>query len=296
MLAGTAVYPKEGTVEFDHPYLTLASASVEERAAAQDFYAFLVEDAQQQRFLEYGFRALSGRDRPTAELARTLGTSTGDRQRLFQLPDPAMLAAIQDAWDGTRKSARVLLVLDVSDSMREPADDKDAVLGSKLEVLKPAAERGLELLSDRDQVGIWSFNHVRRTLLPIGPVTEARPRMKQIIHGLTASGSTALHATLLAAKEEMARTTDPNRINAIVLLSDGKNHPEDPAGATALLRQIAAENQETPIRIFTIPYGANADTRLLDSIADVTKARFYDEAIDARNIDEVMVSVFSNFG
>lgn len=294
--AMTAVYPSEGTVEFDHPYLTLASASAEQRAAAQDFYAYLVEDAQQQRFLDFGFRSLADRNRPTEQLAKTVGGSTHDQQRLFDLPDPAMVSAIQDAWDGTRKSARVLLVLDVSDSMNEQADNKDAEPASKLEVLKPAAKRGLELLNNRDQVGIWTFNHARSVLLPISPVAEVRPRLNQIIDGLKASGNTALHATLLAAKSEIARAIDPDRINAIVLLSDGKNHPEDPQGAVALLKQIAAENQETPVRIFTVPYGANADTQLLDNIADVTKATYYDEATDPKNIDEVMVSVFSNFG
>ncbi|MDQ3786679.1 MAG: substrate-binding and VWA domain-containing protein, partial [Actinomycetota bacterium] len=292
----TAVYPKEGTVEFDHPYLTMASASIEQRAAAQDFYAFLVEDAQQRRFLEFGFRSLDDRNRPTEELAKTVGGSVHDRHWLFELPEPAMVAAIQDAWDGTRKSARVLLVLDVSASMKEQADDKDAAPDTKLDVLKPAAKRGLELLGNRDEVGIWTFNHTRTTLLPMSPVAEVRPRLNQIIDSLTASGSTALHATLLAAKDEIARTIDPTRINAIVLLSDGKNHPEDSAGAAALLKQIAAENQETPVRIFTVPYGKDADTALLDSIAEVTNASYYDAATDPKNIDEVMVSVFSNFG
>jgi hypothetical protein len=121
----------------------------------------------------------------------------------------------------------------------------------KLNVLKPAAKRGLGLLGDEDEVGI---------------------------------------------EDELQRTLDHDRINAVVLLSDGRNHPRDDAGRAALLNAVDAVNQETSVRIFTVPYGADADTDLLGQIADVTKARFYDEAIDPTNIDEVMVSVFSNFG
>ena len=297
-----AVHPREGTVEFDHPYLTLASASVEQRAAAQDFYKFLTEGAQQQRFIDSGFRALSDPTRPTTQLSETVGGSPRDRQRLVDLPEPAMLSAIQDAWDGTRKLARVLLVLDVSGSMNDPANDKVATLGSKLEVLKPAAKRGLSLLGNRDQVGIWTFNDTYREILPISDVGTVRPQLDGIIDSLVASGNTALHTTTLAAKDTLTRHIQDDRINAIVLLSDGRNHPEDPAGRARLLEQVAAENQESSVRIFTIPYGADPDPdqrpdfELLDQIAERSKARYYDEAIDPTNIDEVMVSVFSNFG
>lgn len=291
-----AVHPSEGTVEFDHPYLTMASASIEQRAAAQDFHAFLLEDAQQQRFVDFGFRALSDRTRMTPQLAETVGGSARERQQLFELPEPAMLDAIQDAWDGTRKNARVLLVLDVSGSMKDPADERDALLRSKLEVLKPAAKRGLELLGDKDQVGIWTFSNAVNKVLPISDVGAVRPELPGIIDNLTASGDTALYTTMRDAVTTLQNTVQHDRINAIVLLSDGKNHPEDPAGRAALLEHVAAENQETSVRVFTIPYGTDADTELLDTIAEVTKARYYDEAVDPKNIDEVMVSVFSNFG
>ncbi len=291
-----AVYPKEGTVEFDHPYLTLASASADQRTAARDFHAFLLEESQQQRFVDFGFRSLADRTRPTEKLAETVGGSTNDRQRLVQLPEPAMLNAIQDAWDATRKKARVLLVLDVSGSMSEDADDKIPMLGSKLDVLKPAAKRGLELLGTRDEVGIWTFADDVREVLPISPVAEVRPRLNAIIDGLAAGGDTALYEATLSAQRKLADRIEHDRINAVVLLTDGQNHPPNAPGGAALPGQVAAENQETPVRIFTISYGADADKEFLTRIADVTKAQYYDEATDPNNIDEVMVSVFSNFG
>jgi Ca-activated chloride channel family protein len=289
-----AVQPSEGTVKLDHPFVVLSSASPEQRAAAADFSEFLVEEAQQREFRELGFRDLSRQDHPTELLAKTVGVSTRDRQRFITLPEPKVLQAIQQAFDATRKAARVLLVLDVSDSMKNSADPKVPAVGSKLDRLKPAAKRGLALLGDDDQVGIWTFATNLTVEVPMSRVGDVRSGLAGIIDGLDAGGVTALYRTMRAANDELQRTLDHDRINAIVLLSDGLNHPRDDAGRTALLDAVDAANQETSVRIFTVPYGADADTELLGQIANVTKARYYD-ATDPKDIDQVMVSVFSNF-
>jgi Ca-activated chloride channel homolog len=291
-----AVHPSEGTVELDHPFVTLSSATPAQRAAAADFSAFLREDAQQQRFVDLGFRELSRPTRQTEQLAKVVGGSTRDSQRFFALPEPTVLAAIQKAWDGTRKRARVLLVLDVSDSMNDPADPRVPAGGTKLDRLKPAAKRGLALLGDEDQVGIWTFADTTTVRLPLSRVGDVRSRLDGIVDGLDTAGVTALHTTVRGAKDELQRTLDHDRINAIVLLSDGRNFPRDDAGRAALLDAVDAANQETSVRIFTVPYGADADTALLGEIAKRSRALYYDEAINPKNIDEVMVSVFSNFG
>ncbi|MFL6119799.1 substrate-binding domain-containing protein [Actinophytocola sp.] len=291
-----AVYPREGTIELDHPFVVLSSASAAQRAAAADFYAFLTEGAQQQRFIDLGFRALAHRERPTSTLADTVGGSARSTQQFVTPPEPAVLHAMQQAWDGTRKRARVLLVIDVSGSMNEPVNAQDPNSGTKLDLVKPAAKRGLKLLGDDDQVGIWTFADDRAQLLPMSRVGNVRPQLDGIIDGLTTGSDTALYKTTCAAKNELQAGIDPSRINAVIVLSDGRNHPADDAGRAALLQCVDAANQETSVRIFTVPYGADADTELLGKIADVTKAQYYDAAIDPKNIDEVMVSVFSNFG
>jgi Ca-activated chloride channel family protein len=235
-----AVQPSEGTVRLDHPFVVLSSASSAQRAAAADFSAFLIEDAQQQRFRELGFRDLSRPAQPTEQLAKTVGVSTHDRQQFIKVPEPKVLAAIQQAWDGTRKSARVLLVLDVSGSMNDDVDPKVPASGTKLARLKPAAKQGLTLLGDEDQVGIWTFADNRTVRLPISRVGDVRSRLGGIIDGLTAADDTALYATTRAAKDELQRTLDHERINAIVLLSDGINNPPDDAGRAALLAAVDA--------------------------------------------------------
>ena len=60
---------------------------------------------------------------------------------------------ILDAWAEQRKEARVLLVLDISGSMGDPATD-DA---TKLDLAKEAAVSALDQFKDADEVGLWVF-------------------------------------------------------------------------------------------------------------------------------------------
>lgn len=289
-----AVQPAEGTVQFDHPFVVL-SASEEQRAAAADFRDFLVEDAQQRRFVELGFRELDRPNQPTELLSDSTGVPAGSTQTLFELPEPSLIKAMRDAWSGIRRNARVLLVLDVSKSMGDPADPNAADTDTKLDLLRPAATRGLELLGPNDEVGIWTFAGTVTRQLEMSPVSTVRDRVTSIIDSIELANNTALHKAILDSHRAMLDSFDHEKINAIVVLTDGRQIPTDSAGEAPLLREIDARNLETSVRVFTVRYGADADNDFLKQIADVSKAVSYD-ATNPRNIDEVMVSVFSNFG
>ncbi|GAB3458415.1 substrate-binding domain-containing protein [Actinophytocola sediminis] len=290
-----AVQPEDGTVEFDHPFVVLASASDDQRAAAADFHEFLVADAQQQRFVEQGFRAIDQPDRPTPLLADSVGVPSDSAQTFFEPPAPELIKAMRDAWAGTRRPARVLLVLDMSRSMNDPADPRNASGQTKLDLLRPAAKQGLALLGAKDEVGIWTFAGTVDTRLPLSPVSEVRDQLDGIIDDLPVAPNTALHAAVSDTHDAMLATIDQLKINAIVVLSDGRQIPPDPAGEAPLLRKIDPTNLETSVRVFTVPYGSDADKELLDDIAETSKAVSYD-ATNPDSIEEVMVSVFSNFG
>lgn len=291
-----AVQPAEGTIQLDHPFVVLSSASAEQRAAAVDFRDFLVQDEQQRRFLELGFRDLDRPDRPTDVLVEGSGVPADSTLTFFDTPEPGLVKAMQQAWDGTRRNARVLLLLDASTSMREDANDDDAATDTKLDLLRPAAKRGLELLGDQDEVGIWTFADTVTRTLDLSPVGEVRDRLDQIIDDLETSDNTSLYEAIRQANRAMVDTIDRKKINAIVVLSDGEQVPADQNGLDAVLREINAENLETSVRVFTIPYGtSDKHTELLGRFAQLSKAVSYD-ATNPDDIDEVMVSVFSNFG
>jgi Ca-activated chloride channel family protein len=293
------VHPADGTLQLDHPFVVLASATPDQRTVAEDFYDFLVSDAQQRRFAELGFRSRDNAVRPTEQLVQTLGLPANQNLQFVAIPDRELLAAMVDSWDNVRRRARVLLVLDVSGSMNEIVDDPLAVNDlTKLQHMIPAVrDCALGRLDDDDEVGLWTFSSdpAYTEVAPVSRLGDVRDELVARIEGLTASGNTALYEVIANASRMMAQTADPERINAVVLLSDGQNTEQYPGDAQALLADLAG--QETPVRIFTVPYGQadNADIPLLAEIARLTKAAQYDvrDPLDACG---AFVRVFRNFG
>lgn len=287
-----AIHPTDGTVELDHPFVTLTSGTDEQRAAAEDFRRFLLEAAQQKRFAELGFRGSDGK--ASEDLVQTLGLPGEQPPQVIPLPEPALVKEMLAEWDSVRRPARVLLVLDVSGSMDKVAGTGSTVQQTKLELVKPAVLRALELLGDDDEVGVWSFSTGYREHVKLSRVKDVRARLPQVVEGLRARGSTDMYEAVRAAHRTMLADLAGDRINAIVLMTDGKNRPQDFGARRAMLRDIDADLVERSVRVYTIPFGADADVATLDEIAAASKSPGYD-ATDPADIDDVFVEVFTNF-
>lgn len=292
-----AVHPADGTLMFDHPFVVLPTASKQQRAAAADFRAFLLEDAQQRRFQQTGFRDHEGN--AGSELARSISLSEQSERNLSLIdpPAPEVLAAVLDSWDELRKKARVLLVMDVSGSMNQSAGGGQ----SRLEAAKKAAVNTLGLYHPDDEVGLWAFStetddhpEPYRQIVPPAPLRDNKQRLAEAVNGLNAEGGTALYATVRAAHQKMLADLDTDRINAVVVLTDGRNEYPADNDLDALLRDLDASHLERSVRVFTVAFSGQADFGTLTKIATATKATSYD-ARDPAVIDKVMVSVISNF-
>lgn len=201
------------------------------------------------------------------------------------------------SWDEVRKRARVLMVLDVSGSMGEPV----AAGQTKLELAADATSRAVDGFADNDDVGLWAFStnlgpggQPWIELIGIGPAAQTRSEIQQTVARLQPDGGTALYATTRAAQEQMLASLDTSRINAIVLLSDGRNEYPPDDNLNSLLRQLQGESADTTIRVFTIGYGDGADPEVLQAIAEASAGAYYD-ATDPATIDQVLVNVISNF-
>ncbi|MEV7553327.1 substrate-binding domain-containing protein [Amycolatopsis sp. NPDC089917] len=289
-----AVHPSEGTVLIDHPFLTTAKASPEQRAAAKDFADFLREQAQQDRFRDLGFRdPQGGGNEKLTEGVR----SAGAEPRPIRMPTGQQIQKMLDGWEYTQRRGRILLVLDLSGSMNEPFDKnrKDKPYSERrIDLLKPAIKKQLEYLHPEDEVGLWTFSTdgpVEK--MPIGKVKNVRGPMIDLVENLTPKGDTALYKTVVDANDKMRREFDPNLINAVVFLTDGEN-TEPGVGKEQMLQAVDAQRLDNSVRIFTMAYGAQADGRVLDEIALKSKARSY-QAVDPQSIDKMFVNVFSNF-
>ncbi|MEV0696847.1 substrate-binding and VWA domain-containing protein [Saccharopolyspora sp. NPDC050389] len=295
-----AVHPRDGTLELDHPFVVMSAATGEQRAIAEDFYRFLIEPDQQKRFADLGFRPLDDATRPTDQLRRTLHVPADQQLNFVPPPDGQLLAAMLESWQNVRRKARVLLLLDLSGSMKESVNDPDTNQDpSKLQLMIPAAQRALDLLNVDDEVGLWTFSSNPSVIkvVPVSRVGDVREELKAKIQGLTAVGETALYQAIDEAYQTMTRDANPDRINAIVLLSDGANTEPYAGGAPALLAKLDPRIRETTIPIFTIPYGRSGDENIktLQEISRITKAT-YNDTTNPLDIDQTFERVFRNFG
>lgn len=278
-----AIYPSEGTLVADHPYVVLRAPWVTEtkRRAAALFLAYLQDPERQQRFRAEGYRDQEGRGGP--DLTQQWGVLPAGPATVLPAPSAEALAEVEASWKDVRKRARVLMVLDTSGSMA----------GQKMDLMKRGATAGLDLFLDDDELALWSFDTGTDEVAPMGPVGSRRAALSKAISGLIAAGGTRLYDTTREAVREIAAAVDPKRISAVVVLSDGVNTTGSP-DLEALLRDLRSATAETRVRAFTIAYGTDADRAILQRIAEATRGASYD-ASDPASIETVFEEVIGNF-
>jgi len=218
------------------------------------------------------------------------------------------MTALLDQWAKNRKPARVLLVMDVSGSMGDPADGSNSG-ETKLDLAKTAAINSLDQFADADQVGLRIFStqlgptqsDTFVDLQPVAPIGANREALKRSIDALTPNAGTPLYDVAQQSFQTMSDGYDPAAINAVILLTDGRNEDgddtDDRKQLTALvasLRRSSSGELSKPVRMFTIGYGADADMAALTAIAEASNAASYN-ATDAASIAKVFTQVVSNF-
>ena len=299
-----AIYPKEGTLFSDNPFVVLDApwVSAEQKAGAEAFGRYIQRPDAQQRVLEFGFRPGNPSVGVAAPVTRANGVDPDEPTKVLEVPEPAVLVRLLDLWAEQRKGARVLLVMDVSGSMGEPGDDAG---NTKLDLAKDAAITALDQFKGHDLVGLRIFSTGLRAeepsdyldLVPIGPISDQRELIQQRIRSLVPTQGTPLYTVTRDSYQQLRSDFDPARINAVVLLTDGRNEDDRNDDLQALLAALRAgsEGQSArPVRVFTIAYGADADQAVLRRIAEATNAAAYD-ASDPATIDRVFTAVISNF-
>ncbi len=301
-----AIYPEEGTLYSDNPFIVLDTEWVDadEKAAAGLFEEYVQQPANQQKVMEFGFRP----NNPSVALADPIVTANGvdptQPTAELQVPSPDVLVGILESWAELRKEARVLLVLDISGSMGEPAGEGR----TRLDLAQEAAISALDQFKPADDVGLWVFSTELggddpnvRELVPLGPIAEQRDVLADQIAAQFPTNGTPLYEVTEKAYESMVATYDPEKINAIVLLTDGENDDGIPADDDQqfadLIEALQAGSEGSssqPVRLFTISYGETADVITLRAISQATQAATYN-ASNPATINQVFTAVISNF-
>ena len=292
-----AIYPKEGTLLSDHPWVVLTAPWVDDakRKAAAGLLTYLQADKAKAKFQEFAFR--DGQGKPGPLVTEANGLLRDQPTALLSPPAPRVLDKLLASWGSLRKQANVLLVMDTSGSMGEQVAGTGK---SKLELAKQAARNSLSQFASRDQVGLWMFSTQLdgetdyRELVPAGPIdAQRRALLSERINGLQPGGGTGLYDTALAAYQFVKEHAAPDDINAVVLLTDGRNE-DNGISVDNLLSQVRTEEGAQSVRLFTIGYGEDADLGTLRRISETTNAAAYDSS-NPTSIDQVFTAVVSNF-
>lgn len=302
-----AIYPSEGTMYSDNPLMILDAewVSEEQQEAASLFVDFLGRAENQEAVVDHGFRPASPDIAVGGPISEENGVNPEIPQTLLEAPEPEVLAALIANWEEQRKPSRALLVMDVSGSMGETADPETGA--TRLDLAKEAAIASLDHFRDEDEVGLWIFStdlgpdgqEIFEELVEVSRVGDVRERLAAAIRELRPVGGTPLYAVTHQAYDEMVDSYDSDRINAIVLLSDGENdyEPLDEARQALddLLSDLRTEGiDSTPVRVFPLGYSTAADMPALQQIAEASSASVYD-ATDPLAIQKVLQALISNF-
>ena len=283
-----AIYPEEGTFYSDNPFIVLGApwVNAQQREGARQFARFLEEEIDAERAGEFGFRPPDLKERPAAPISTAAGADPTQPERVLGLPAPRVLSAVKRAWREDRKPANVLLVVDTSGSMVEE---------NRLERAKQGLAAFLREVSPNDRVGLLSFNDEIQPLVPIAPVRENAPRLRQTIDTLIADGGTAFHDAAIRGLDQVQRMRDRERINAVVLLTDGEDTDSSATIDQAVQRMQAQGDTENRVRVFTIAYSASAEgaEESLKRLAEASGGQAYSG--DTDDIELVYRSISSFF-
>ncbi len=279
-----AVYPVEGTFWSDHPFAVLDAPWVgaDEKDAAAKLLAFLKARPAQERALALGFRPADPQIAVGSPIDEAHGVDPKQPQTVLPVPDGRVLAKLLEVWKETKKGADVMMVFDKSGSMR----------GAPLDEARKGASSFLQSLGDRDDVTVMFFDNVVYPPLGPLPLKTGRAELQQRLDAVTAGGGTSLYDAIAQAYDMAKKraASDPNRTHAIVLMTDGADE-----GSKLKLDELKARfpRDDAPVRVFTIAYGAQAETSILASIAEAAKGSSAKGSVESiRDVYLEMASFF----
>ncbi len=284
-----AIYPNEGSLWQDHPLALLEANTLSDmnRETFRAFANYLASPEAQQLILAKGYRPadLSIKiDGANSPINAQNGADPTKPQTSLQVPSAAVLDVVRESWLANKRRTNVMLVVDTSGSME----------GDKIENVKEALATFLDQIkSNEERVGLFEFYNDVTERVKISELKNNRSALVRAVTNLDPGGNTALLDGVAAAYDRLQNLNDPSRINAIVVMTDGKEN------ASAIkLNQLVAKLQQgnergVPVVVFGIAYGDDADTAALDAIADATGGQTYVGTIETiRKLYKILSTYF----
>jgi Ca-activated chloride channel homolog len=283
-----ALYPPEGTFYSDNPFIILDGDWVRpaQRQGAERFQEFLAEEITPELAARSGLRPADLEEEAVAPVSKENGADPAQPERVLGLPEPRTLDRIRRAWREDRKPANVLLVVDTSGSMAEE---------NRLVRAKQGLEAFFAEVGKQDSVGLNIFSDRLQSLIPVTPFRQNERQMRQTVENLIADGGTAVYDATIEGFESVRADATPERINAVVVLTDGED-TDSAASAEDAVRAVRGQgDSDDQVRVFTIAYSAGAvgAAEALAQIAEASGGQAYEG--DTEDIEAVYRSISSFF-
>jgi Ca-activated chloride channel family protein len=261
-----AIYPNEGSLWQDHPLALLESSGLSDlnRETFSAFANYLTSPEAQQAILAKGYRPsdlnikIDGANSP---INASNGADPAQPQTSLQVPSAAVLDVVRESWLANKRRTNVMLVVDTSGSME----------GDKMENVKEALATFLDQIKSNDErVGLIEFYNDVTERVKLNELKNNRSALVRAVSNLDPGGNTALLDGVTAAYERLQQFDDPSRINAIVVMTDGKENASS-VSLNQLVTRLQNGNQRgVPVVIFAIAYGDDADMEVLQAVSDAT--------------------------
>lgn len=251
--------------------LTSATADPKRSAGLDRLFAALISDSADEAIARAGFRRPQGQAPP------------GAAGRLPELTAPPLdpigkhrVDHVFAAWYPEERRANLLLVVDVSGSMREPAP------GTKTPLIKLVASgvsSVTSLLPDDSRLGLWEFGsrldgpRDHRVLVPSRVLDKGqRTRLARAVRELDATRSgTGLHDTILAAYKSAVASYRPGMPNQVLVFTDAVNE-DDPGGIGVRRLEIELQkvaDPDRPVALAVAAFGKKSDGGLAKALEPV---------------------------
>ena len=282
-----ALYPKEGTFWHEHPMGIVNASWVapEQQEAARVFVDYVLTQDVQRAIMAQGFRPANPDVPLEFPFVEENGVDPNQPTTVLDVPDPDVIAAIQQSWALVKKQADILLVIDVSGSMSNE---------NKIGQAQEAALAFIESLETNNRVGLATFSDRVDLRVEIDDLERTRSQLYSNIRSLRADGGTELFQAVTEAVNIMNEQSDESRIRAVVILSDGEDTGEDGFRLQDALNAInESRNALNPVIVIPVAYGSDADIQTLNAIARASATRV--QAGDPDNIQSVLDLISSYF-
>jgi Ca-activated chloride channel family protein len=274
-----AVYPAEGSLWLDHPLALLDGPwlTTGQRQAYRAFTDYLSRPEIGQLVLEAGYRPADLRiplDERNSPIRRENGVDPAQPYTSLVLPAAPVLEQIRDSWALLKRPANIYLIADVSGSMQ----------GDRLSRAREALLSFVDQIKDgRDRVGFATFSTATREQVGLDTLDKNRGELERAIRAMTAGGNTALYDAIDFGVQRVGELRETDRINVVLVMTDGEENASrrelvagrgDPSRLIAAIQE-RARRTGTPVVVFTVAYGGEAELDVLRRIAESTNGQAY---------------------